>query len=111
MTKSRIVTFRGRVNMKTITSATSSRAKTLAGIRTTFGFRRIGNPPKFIEHDSRSHSPNPDAALQKLAAESVHESLHGVFRGTVNGFPMNGLVPGNGTGHHDITRSALDQVW
>jgi hypothetical protein len=85
-------------------------AKAFAGSGATLDLCRIPDAPEFIEHYSGRHRSDPDASLQQLPAESVHKRLNGMLGSTVNRFPVNGLVPGNGTRHYDITRSALDQM-
>ena len=68
------------------------RPEALSRSRAAVDLCRLVNSPEFIEHQSGRHGPYPDAALQKLATQSMHERLNRVFGSTVNRFPMNGLM-------------------
>src|SRR5271165_6833321 len=67
-----------------------AKSRALSDLSIDFGW--IGNSPEFIQNHPGSNGSDAHTASQQLATETVNERLDRVFGGTIDRFPMDGLM-------------------
>src|ERR1700736_2570335 len=67
-----------------------AKSRSLGDLSIDFG--RIGNSPEFVQNHPGSNGSDAHTGRQQLATETMNERLDRVFGGTIDRFPMDGLM-------------------
>src|ERR1700736_5795735 len=67
-----------------------AKSRSLGDLSIDFG--RIGNSPEFVQNHPGGNGSDAHTGRQQLATETMNERLDRVFGGTIDRFPMDGLM-------------------